>query len=189
MKIPIFYCPIHPKDRHRRDSLAWSVLHGALSAFIASDKISKWVHPNRYYVSFPYGVYDPTVVKGCRSEIASDRSFFLSHQGKTVSDGEYLGFTMDATAYKQYVYDAKKACTGGSSALSIEKRWSSRHFTLDKIFKSGIIKKDTVKEVDWYYNIDSWARLKLYYESDHSSRIERPSFYRTKQYKSIKEKT
>ena len=38
-QIPIFYSPIHPKDRDRRDSLGWSVLHGALTAFIMSDKI------------------------------------------------------------------------------------------------------------------------------------------------------
>ncbi len=186
-QIPIFYCPVHPKDRDRRDSFAWSVLHGALSAFVASDKVSKWVHPNKYYISFPYGVYDPIIAKENRKLITGEKSFFLSHKNRTVSDGEYLGFTMDATAYKQYVYEAKQACTGGSQNLPIDKRWSSRHFRLDKIFNSGIIKKESVKEIDWYYNIDSWEKLSDFYASEHRRVLHRPSFMKTNIYKSIEE--
>jgi hypothetical protein len=32
-EIPIYYIPIHPKDRDRRDSYGWSVLYGAYSAW------------------------------------------------------------------------------------------------------------------------------------------------------------
>jgi hypothetical protein len=67
--IPIYYVPIHPKDRDKRDCLGWGVLHGALSAYWLSKKISKWVIPDKYYVAFPYGVYQPWVVKENRKPL------------------------------------------------------------------------------------------------------------------------
>ena len=61
-RIPIYYVPIHPKDRDRRDCLGWSVLYGALVALKVHSKISKWTIPDKYYVSFPYGIYHTKVV-------------------------------------------------------------------------------------------------------------------------------
>ena len=140
-QIPIFYTPIHPKDRDRRDSLGWSALHGALTAFIMSDKISKWLIPSRYYITFPYGIYPPWVVSKHRKRISSMNPFFICHEGKTIKDGEYLGFTMDASEYKEYVAGVKQSCSGGDKSLPIAERWSSRLFSLDKIFKSAKINK------------------------------------------------
>ena len=51
-EIPIYYVPIHPKDRDRRDSYAWSILYGIHSAWRVSYAISRWVVPEKYYVSF-----------------------------------------------------------------------------------------------------------------------------------------
>jgi len=56
-QIPIYYVPIRAKDVGKRDCLAWSVLHGAVTAFEVSARLSKWVIPKRNYVAFPYGVY------------------------------------------------------------------------------------------------------------------------------------
>jgi len=39
--IPIYYVPIHPKDRDKRDCLSWSVVYGAMRAFSLSKIISK----------------------------------------------------------------------------------------------------------------------------------------------------
>jgi len=173
-QIPIFYTPIHPKDRERRDSYGWGVLHGALTAFIVSGKISKWLTPNRYYISFPYGVYDPACVKGERKRISSPKPFFLSHNGKTIRDGEYLGFTMDAQEYNKYLWNVKDKCTGGSSALDRKKRWSSKHFLLDEIFDCAIINESSVKDLDWYYPIDGWERYVNFLSSPHSQTIKKP---------------
>ena len=57
--IPIYYVPIHPKDRDRIDCHAWSILFGALTAYWISKQMSKWVTPDKYYVSFPYGIFAP----------------------------------------------------------------------------------------------------------------------------------
>jgi len=174
-QIPIFYTPIHPKDRDRRDSLGWSALHGALTAFIMGDKISKWLIPSRYYISFPYGVYQPWTVKKHRKAISSRTGFFLAHEGKTVKDGEYLGFTMDAEEYKSYIRNVKDNCTGADKALPPNKRWSSRHFKLDKIFGSDMIDSVNIVEAPWYHRVDSWDGWHRYLSSDESKEMKRPS--------------
>ena len=173
-QIPIFYTPIHPKDRDRRDSYGWSALHGALTAFIVSSKISKWLKPNRYYVSFPYGVYDPSVVATERKRISSKKPFFLSCHGKTIRDGEYLGFTMNASEYNKYLWNVKNKCTGGSKSVTREKRWSSRHFSLDEIFDCAIIDESCERKIEWYYSIDSWDKYVGFIASPHSKTIKKP---------------
>ena len=53
-EIPIYYVPIHPKDRARRDSYGWSVLYGIYSAWRTAHKVSHWLTPQKYFVSFPF---------------------------------------------------------------------------------------------------------------------------------------
>ena len=91
-EIPIYYVPIHPKDRDKRDCLGWSVLHGAITAYWLSKTISKWVIPDRFYAAFPYGVYDPSELQPHRKTISSKKQFHVSYKNKTVKDNEYLGF-------------------------------------------------------------------------------------------------
>jgi hypothetical protein len=173
--IPIFYSPIHPKDRDRRDSLGWSVLHGALAAFYVSRNISSWLAPHKYYVSFPYGIYDPRILQNKKSLLSSNNSLYLSYKGKTVRENMYLGFTFSPEDWKQIHYDLKNNCSGGDRNLSFEKRWSSRHFKLDEIFKNDRIVIGVEKEVDWYYDLDSWSNLVLFYKSEHHDKYEIPS--------------
>jgi|TARA_X000001388_G_scaffold74360_4_gene67283 hypothetical protein len=164
--IPIFYTPVSQKDRDRRDSLGWSVLHGALTSFIMSDKISKWVVPSKYFVSFPYGIYCPRFVTKNRDAIRGPNSFYTSHKGETVRDNKYLSFTFFPEDWAKFKWHTKEQCTGGSRDIPAEKRWSSRHFTLDKIFNVSVISKDKVVEIDKYYTLDSWESLREYYASD-----------------------
>ena len=74
--IPIFYVPIHPKDRDKRDCLGWSVLHGALTAYHVSSRISKWTAPDKYYAAFPYGVYPVQILRNYREDISAKKNFF-----------------------------------------------------------------------------------------------------------------
>ncbi len=75
--IPIYYVPVHPKDREKRDCLGWSVLYGAESAFWMAKQISKWLIPDKYYVAFPYGVYKPELLREHRKIISSSERFFF----------------------------------------------------------------------------------------------------------------
>jgi len=180
-KIPIYYVPIHPKDLGKRDCLAFSVLYGALTSYHVSNKISKWVVPSRYYTAFPYGVYDPSMLREHRPDISSDKSFFLSNDGKTVADGEYLGFTFDSEEYKEYKrviteqgtgYRPAGAKFGDEAMLPFEKRWSAVHFNLDTVFGSAKIAEAKVVELPRHDNIDSWQGLKNYLGSDRE--LEKP---------------
>jgi hypothetical protein len=164
--IPIFYTPVLQKDRNRRDTLGWSIIHGALTAFIVSKKISKWVAPTSYYVSFPYGIYDIKALKSARSEIRAGQSYYGSHQGKTVRDNLYLPFSFTPEDWLAFRTGINENNTGGGKSVSIADRWSAKNFTLDKIFNNDIIVIDKKIEIEEYYTLDSWSDLKEYYKSD-----------------------
>ena len=159
-QIPIFYVPIHPKDRDRRDCLGWSVLYGALTSYHISRKLSKWVIPDRYYVAFPYGVYPPEVVRTHRKKISSSSTFFLTHGGSSVKTGEYMGFTFDGEDFKKCRREVRLQATAtldkDGNKLPVEKRYSARHFSLDIIFKPVTIEESGKVELPWYYRVDSW---------------------------------
>ena len=171
--IPIFYTPMTQKDRDRRDSLGWSALHGALMAFQISDKMSQWVLPTKYFVSFPYGIYHSAIVKSHRDAIRGKQSFFLSHEGKTVRDGMYLAFTFFPEDWPKFKHHIKDQCTGGSRMIPAAERWSSRNFSLDKIFDVDVISIDNIVDVEEYYTLDDWQSLQEYYAS--SLKIPRPT--------------
>lgn len=163
--IPIYYTAISPHDRDRRDSLGWSILHGALTAFQVSDKMSKWLRPTKYFASFAHGIYDPNVVSKNRGLIRGDESFYLSYASETVRDGRYLSFTFFPEDWVKFKRHIKSQCTGGSRLVPVEERWSSQHFTLDKIFDHDIIGIDNIVEIDKYYDLDSWDSLMQFYSS------------------------
>jgi hypothetical protein len=181
--IPIYYVPIHPKDRYKRDCLGWSVLYGANVAYWTSKQMSKWVIPDKYYVSFPYGVYDSKCLRKHRKDISSKRRFYLSQNGKTVRDGEYLGFTFDGDDFIKVRGHLRRQATGirppGNKDLKqrlpIEERWSARHFSLDKIFNCVILEEqDKVVELSWYHDIGSWDRYCDFMASPNRSLLSRP---------------
>jgi hypothetical protein len=164
--IPIFYTPMTQKDIDRRDSLGWSALHGALMAFQVSDKMSQWLLPTKYFVSFPYGIYHPSFIRNHRASIRGSESFFVSYQGKTVRDNMYLGFTFTPQDWPKFKHHIKNQCSGGSRDIAAAERWSSRHFSLDKIFNVDVISIDKKVEVPEYYSLDTWQELQTYYASD-----------------------
>jgi len=165
-KVPIFYVPIHPKDRDRRDCLSWSVLHGALTCFKISSGISKWVVPKKYYISFPYGVYNPELVREHRRNILGDDNFFFAFDGKTIKDGLYTSFTMNKEDFLEYRRVIRQEGTGlyenpepgfmPSKKLPVSERYSARNFTLDKVFRRAKLEMSTVINLPWYHSIDSW---------------------------------
>lgn len=171
--VPIFYTPLSQKDRDRRDSLGWSALHGALMAFQISDKMSQWVLPTKYFVSFPYGLYDAKMIREHRDSIRGPDSFFLSYNDKTVRDGLYLSFTFFPEDWPKFKHHVKSQCTGGSRDTPIQQRWSSRHFSLDKIFNIDVISIDKKVEIPEYYDLDTWDSLQDYYRSE--MKMPRPS--------------
>jgi hypothetical protein len=161
-RISIHYVPIHPRDRKKRDCLGWSVLHGAWTANKISGGLSTWLKPNRFYVAFPYGVYDHWAPRDYRREISTNKQFFFSYNNKTIVDGEYLGFTFDLEDYKKLISEVKAKSTGiyrdeeRKERLSVDERFSYRFFKLEEIFDTLSINNSAIKELPRYNRIDSW---------------------------------
>lgn len=184
-EIPIYYVPIHPKDRDKRDCEAWSILYGCLRAFHISKKISQWVVPDKYYVAFPHGVYSCNKIrKDFRPLISDQNRFFVSWNGKTIADGERLGFTFNAEDFVRYRRIIREGtglrAPGGSfeegfTNLPQDKRWSARYFTLDKVFKSAILDGANIGPVEWYYDISNWDNYCEYLGSEERKWVTRPN--------------
>ena len=135
--------------------------------------MSQWVLPTKYYVSFPYGVYDPDILRAHKDAIRGRDSFFLSYEGKTVRDNMYLGFTFNPEDWPRFKHHVKDQCTGRSRSTPISERWSSKNFTLDKIFDLDVISIDKKVDVPEYYDLNTWENLQAYYRSE--MKIPRPT--------------
>lgn len=177
-EIPIYYVPIHPKDRDKRDSYGWSVLYGMYTAWLVSYKISKWAVPDKYFISFPMGIYDIYNLRQQRPHILTGKSnFFVSHDGKTVKDNEHLAFTMFGEDFKQCRRSVNKKTTReylppgpGETIphrkLPVEERWSARSFAFEDIFEKVDETNATTFEVEWYHNISTWDGYRAYLGSE-----------------------
>jgi len=173
--IQIYYVPIHPKDRRKRDCLAYSVLYGALSAFMIATRSSRWILPDKYYVSFPWGVFDPEVVRPFRPKISSSKNFSFSYEGKTIQDGLMTSFSFSSDDYKKAI----KTFRYLSHNKYFEREEHSKvkfDFSLDKIFKSVIM--ENVIELDDFFQIDTWEKYRNYMSTDYT--LVKPDFIRPK---------
>jgi hypothetical protein len=164
--------------------LGWSALYGALSAYYISKRISKWLIPDKFYCAFPYGVYNPEVVKKFRRKISSKSTFCLTHDGDSVTTGEYLGFTFDGEDFKRCRRRVRKEGTVAydteGQLVPLEKRWSATKFSLDKIFSDVIIDKESRIEVPSYHRVDSWDGLVRYISGGES--LTKPDFFKPKKW-------
>lgn len=190
-EIPIYYVPIHPKDRDKRDCLAWSVIYGSLRAFHVSKMISSWAVPDKYFVSFPYGIVDLASIFENRLKISSHSNFYMTHGGKSIRDGEYLPFTFDKEDFKKFRHVIRSG-TGmftnfqwnsetnraTQDVLPLEQRYSARHFSLDKVFGCASMEAGVTAEAQYYYNIDNWSRYLDYLKSPNSRKIKRPKYFK-----------
>jgi len=194
-EIPIYYVPIHPKDRDRRDSHGWSVLHGIITAFHTARKISKWLTPDKYFISFPQGAHNVFAQRKHRKEISDGKkNFFLTHDGKTVKDNEYLSFTMFGEDFQKCRRHVNKETTKTytnppageipSVKLPLEERWSARHFDFDTIFSEVSTRAANFVEPKWYYDISTWQGYRDYLASD--KKIKKPTKHLIQKHKHVK---
>jgi hypothetical protein len=163
-RIPIFYIPLHAKDRGRRDSLSWSVIHGALTAFKLSSGISRWFSPSKYYVSFPHSYFDPSQIRSSRRLISGPKNFYLSYNGETVKDGHFLSFTFTKDEWIEFRRIVRTGTGirppgskfGDTAKLPPKERYSARWFDVDKVFAPLELGEMNELEIEGFYNIRSW---------------------------------
>ena len=177
-EVPIYYVPIHPKDRDRRDSYGWSILHGIYSAWYTAYKISRWILPENYFISFPMSIYDVYDIRKYRKDISNtNQNFFLKHENKTVKDNQYLSFTMTGEDFKKCRNLINQTTTREylpplpdqkypSQKLPLEERWSARHFQLKDILQPIKTKDATLVDIPWYYDISDWHSYVDYLSSN-----------------------
>ena len=155
-RIPIYYVKIKPIDFQRRESLGWSTLVAAFNSFRMSFRVSKWVVPDKYYVSFPYGIYDADFLRKKRHMFRSSKSYVVSHEGKSIVDGLQASFTFDRDVFVYARREIRKYET-----------------ELDQIFKSVMMDNPTKIELPWFHQIDSWEGYKNYMSSPESDLVEK----------------
>jgi hypothetical protein len=195
-EVPIYYVPVHPKDRDRRDSYGWSVLYGAYSAWKVAYKISQWVTPDKYYVSFPLAVYDIYGIRDYRKLINhKEDNFFLSYDDETVKNNKPLAFTFTGEDFKKCRRHINKITTREylpplpdqqypTKKRPLSERWSARQFEFQQIFEKVNESTAHIHPIDWYYDISTWAGYSDFHASDFS--IETPPEHLTKPRKHVK---
>lgn len=157
--IPIYYAPITVWDRNERDSHGWAALHGCYISRKVAGKISDWVKPKKFFISWPFGVYP--LPKETRTEIKTNRaSILLTYKNESVKDGRYLGFTINWDEVhrlrRRVWHNSTLRVDWFGNKLPKEEQNSARFFQLEDIFDDLNTKKYKTLEVEDYYEIDTW---------------------------------
>lgn len=166
--IPIYFTTMDVRNRGKRDSYGWSIIEGAYMAYRVSNQLSKWVVPEMYYVSFPWALYPPEIVREHRRTIASNQRFRITTRGEGIKEGKMLGFTFNKDDFINCRAWVRKNGTGKYKPggqlseegipielLSPEDRWSGKHFELHEVF-SQLGNSASVLDLPYYYDTTSF---------------------------------
>jgi hypothetical protein len=187
--IRIYYVPLAIRDLGKRDNLAWSAIYGALTAENVSKSISKWLAPDRFYISWPYGCYEPSVVREHRKKIL-EGSFLIASENRTFKDGLYLAATLDMEQIEKLMSQVKKTSTGlwrdpetRTKKLPLEERFSYKRFDLQKVFETIQIENYQVQGVEDYHSLDNWGSYRGMLSS--ATNLKRPKWLTSKEWNEI----
>ena len=164
-RIPIFYVPVPLKNRDRIDCLSWSVLHGALSVFKLSSKLSRWVTPSKYYVCFPHSYTPPQQIREYRKQLVGPKNCYMTFNGQSVKDGHFTSFTFgkdDWLEFRRIIRSSTGVRVPGThphenKKLPPEERWSARWFGVDKVFAPLDLDDAVEIKVEDFFNVRSWG--------------------------------
>tara|TARA_R110002072_G_scaffold222628_3_gene379730 strand:+ start:2366 stop:3214 length:849 start_codon:yes stop_codon:yes gene_type:complete len=174
--IPIFYIPSSRDHKNKNHLISWNILHGAQTAHAISADLSKWVAPNRFYVSFCHGVYPTEILRPVRLGISKDINFALTFRDKSFATGDMLGFTFNIKQMNQAVdmfKEVNKSLLWGEE-LENEKEYYEENFALDKVFGHVILYIDEGLEVPWFHQIDGWENYCQFLASSEKSEMRHP---------------
>ena len=187
--IRIYYIPIDVRDINKRDCLSWSAIHGALTCNKIIRALSSWLTPDKFYISWPYGYYNPSVVREHRREI-SEGLFMFSHESQTIQDNKYLGISLTLEQMKQLKSEVREKSTGlwtnpetRDKQLPLNERFSYRNFTPSQVFDTIDTSHYKIKEIDSYYNLDNWQDYCFFLSENNS--IRKPSILKSTEWNEI----
>lgn len=164
--ISIFYIPIHPKHKNRRDSLSWSILYGADNAFRISAYLSKWIIPKKFYCAFPYGILPDNLIKKNRKKISSEEKTLFTFNNKSIIDNYHISFTFNEEEYKKAKNKFKNIQVESWDHLN-KKNLSD--FNLTDVFSDLDIDRSHTIETPWFYDISTWQGYVKFLSSEHNS--------------------
>ena len=160
--IRIYFVPISIRDINKRDNLAWSAIHGAITAHKIAKGISRWLAPDKFYIAWPYGYYNPYFVRDHRKEILESK-IILSYDGQTVKDNLYLGVTITMEQVENLKRESHALSSGlwrdpktRKDRLPIDERYSYKNFDLKKVLESLDTSNYYTIDVEEYSSIDCW---------------------------------
>lgn len=159
-RIPIFYMQVNSEDRATNDSLGFNAVR-AVSNIYKIHKFSKWITPLNYYITFPYGLYNPVDAKKFRKHLTQGEDVFMEYDGKTIREGLPLGFSMNPKTWKMVYRDIWKRDTrikfrnGKQTVKPSAERYHIRKYTLSDCFRSlnPQEKNSIVHKLDWFYEL------------------------------------
>ena len=170
--VPIYYVPVHIRDRHKAACPSWSVLHGCLEAYEISGLISKWTLPDRFLVFDPYLMCDYYDAIYEKKHVKQAINFSYKSEGKTYKDGVNVPFTLSygdcieaKEKYDELAYEFYEENSMVEGSIKIP---------LDKIFNSVKIDRDF--EIGKTYDIRKWEGYMEYMRSDRAAGLHKPSF-------------
>tara|TARA_R110000824_G_scaffold156346_1_gene329466 strand:+ start:1044 stop:1889 length:846 start_codon:yes stop_codon:yes gene_type:complete len=167
--VPVFYIPL----KERESLVSWAILETCQKVTEISSDISKWLRPEKFYISFPQGVYDVKILRQHRQAIINEDNLLLSSQGLTVRDGEYLGFTLSEQDIDSSIEVFKEVENKYLFSEGTE-IYAEDIFSLDKIFSRVIIEESEQVELPFYGCIKDWDGYCDYLSSDYSKDVRHP---------------
>ncbi len=106
--VPIYYYQVHPKDKAKRIGLAWDFINTVLAIYHFSNKLSRWLVPEKYYISFCYGLYGLETIRSSRQLFLGSDNYILTNSGEDLFDGLYLGACLKSDYIRETVISLKK---------------------------------------------------------------------------------
>jgi len=162
-EIPIYYTPIEAQYTNRRDCYAWSVISAASRAWRVHRRVSTWLTPEMYFVSFPYTVWAVDDLKKMRAKIKSKTLSLFSWQEKTVMDNEHIPFTFTS----QNLYKASKIIKDAPLNRMSPDRTIAKKLTFKEVFPYLEKKWRDIRPLSWYYGLEDWDSYCTFIGSEH----------------------
>lgn len=178
-QIPIYFVPIHPRDKNRRDSLSWSVMYGARISYFISRKLSNWILPEKFYCSFPYGVTDIDTIRENRFLIRSIKNTSIKYNNLSVKDNLHISFSFNEKDYF--------SCSNIMKQKDLEEWQKSntgpKFYDLKTSLASLDISDSSVIQLPWFYDISTWDGYREYMSSKYYRSFNFNKGYFLKKYK------
>lgn len=169
--IPIYYVPVHPVDKGRRDSLSWNVLYGANSAYGTTKVVSRWTIPSMFYCSFPFSVSNIEDFPNIRSLLLNNKKIHFSYNGKSVKDNVYINFSFDKNDYITCRDIVKRRDIETSKRYTNE----AKNYDLRTVFQGLNFNNSNKLDLNWHHDISSWDGYRKYMGSENTEKIQKLS--------------